>query len=87
MALERVFAYIRGTLSYALHFSGYASVLKGYSNANWISDTVDVNSTTGYVFILGGAAVSWKSTKQTVIARSTMESEMIALNLTVSEAK
>jgi hypothetical protein len=34
----------------------------------------------GYVFTLGGAAVSWKSSKQTFIARSTMESEFIALD-------
>ena len=34
----------------------------------------------GYVFTLGGAAVSWKSSKQTCIARSTRESEFIALD-------
>ena len=32
------------------------------------------------MFTLGGVAVSWKSSKQTVIARSTMESEFIALD-------
>ncbi|KAL2542085.1 Ribonuclease H-like domain containing protein [Abeliophyllum distichum] len=40
----------------------------------------DSKSTSGYVFTLGGAAVSWKSSKQTCIARSTMESEFIALD-------
>ncbi|KAL0327851.1 UNVERIFIED_CONTAM: Retrovirus-related Pol polyprotein from transposon TNT 1-94 [Sesamum calycinum] len=40
-----------------------------------------VNSTSGYVFTLGGGALSWKSAKQTCIARSTMESEFIALEL------
>nr|GEW92003.1 hypothetical protein [Tanacetum cinerariifolium] len=34
----------------------------------------------GYVFTLGGAAISWKSSKQTIIAKSTMESEFIALD-------
>ena len=33
-----------------------------------------------YVFTLGRAAISWKSFKQTCIARSTMESEFIALD-------
>ena len=33
-----------------------------------------------YVFTLGGATVSWKSSKQTCIARSTKESEFIALD-------
>ncbi|KAA0062053.1 ty1-copia retrotransposon protein [Cucumis melo var. makuwa] len=40
-----------------------------------------VNSTSGYVFLLGGGAISWKSAKQTCIARSTMEFEFIALEL------
>ena len=40
----------------------------------------DSKSTSGYVFTLGGAAVSWKSSKQTWIAQSTMEYEFIALD-------
>ncbi|KAA0036921.1 ty1-copia retrotransposon protein [Cucumis melo var. makuwa] len=47
----------------------------------------EVNSTSGYVFLLGGGAISWKSTKQTCIARSTMESEFIALELAGQEAE
>ena len=41
----------------------YPVVLEGYSDANWISDTKDTKSTSGYVFTIGGAAVSWKSSK------------------------
>ena len=37
--------------------------------------------------MLGGAAVSWKSSKQTCIARSTMESEFIALDKAGEEAE
>ncbi|GKE09289.1 zinc finger, CCHC-type containing protein, partial [Tanacetum coccineum] len=58
-----------------------------YSDANWISDIKDSRSTSGYVFTLGGAAVSWKSSKQTVIAKSTMESEFIALDKCEEEAE
>ncbi len=57
-ALEKILRYLKGTKSYRLHFSGFSAVLEGYSDANWISDTLDVKSTTGYVFLLGGAAVS-----------------------------
>ncbi|KAA0054519.1 ty1-copia retrotransposon protein [Cucumis melo var. makuwa] len=46
-----------------------------------IIDNDEVNSTSGYVFLLEGGAISWKSAKQTCIARSTMESEFIALEL------
>ena len=39
------------------------------------------------MFNLGCAVTSWKSTKQTCIARSTMESEFIALELAGQEAE
>ena len=79
--------YLKYTLNYGLHYTRYPTVLEGYSDANWISDTKDTKSTSGYVFTLGGAAVSWKSSKQTCIARSTMESEFIALDKAGEEAE
>ena len=39
------------------------------------------------MFTLAGAAVSWKSSKQTLLARSTMESEFIALDKAAEEAE
>lgn len=62
-------------------------MLEGYCDANWVSDSDEVSSTSGYVFTLGGGAISWKSGKQTCIAGSTMESEFIALELATHEAK
>ena len=41
----------------------------------------------GYIFTLVGATISWKSTKHTCIARSTMESEFIALDKAGEEAE
>nr|GEV45804.1 retrotransposon protein, putative, Ty1-copia subclass [Tanacetum cinerariifolium] len=58
-----------------------------YNDANWISDIKDSRSTSGYVFTQGGAAISWKSSKRTVIAMSTMKSEFIALDKCGEEAK
>ena len=62
-----VFKYLGGTINYGLCFSGFPSVLEEFSDANWISDLDEMKSTNGYVFILGGSAISWKSTKQTCI--------------------
>ncbi|KAL0333939.1 UNVERIFIED_CONTAM: Retrovirus-related Pol polyprotein from transposon TNT 1-94 [Sesamum angustifolium] len=78
--LIRVLRYLKYTSNYGLHYTRYPAVLEGYSDANWISDSKDTKSTSGYVFIIGGGVVSWKSSKQTCIARSTMESEFIALD-------
>ena len=47
----------------------------------------DSKSTCGYVFTLGGADVFLKSSKQTCIARSIMESEFIALDKAGEEAE
>ncbi|KAF3634704.1 hypothetical protein FXO37_26347 [Capsicum annuum] len=58
-----------------------------YSDANWITGSNEVKSTSGYVFTIGGGEVSWKSSKQTCIARSTMESEFIALDKAGEEAE
>ena len=43
--------------------------------------------TSGYIFTISGAAISWKSSKQTCIARSTMESEFNALDKAGEEAE
>ncbi|KAJ1288873.1 hypothetical protein BS78_02G121400 [Paspalum vaginatum] len=79
-ALERVMHYLKGTMSHGLHYTGYPKVLEGYSDANWISDADELKATTWYVFTLGGAAVSWRSCKQTILTRSTMEAELTALD-------
>ncbi|RVW99167.1 Retrovirus-related Pol polyprotein from transposon TNT 1-94 [Vitis vinifera] len=39
---------------------GFPNVLEGFSDANWILDSDEMESTSGYVFILCGSAVSWK---------------------------
>ncbi|KAF5954555.1 hypothetical protein HYC85_007411 [Camellia sinensis] len=86
-AIIRVLRYLRFTRNIGLNYTRYPAVLEGYCDANWISDTRDSKSTSGYVFTLGGADVSWKSSKQTCIARSTMESEFIALDKAGEEAE
>ena len=78
-AIIWVLRYLRFTRDHGLNFTRYLAVLEGYCDANWISDTKDSKSTSGYVITLGNVVVSWKSTKQTKITRSTMESEFISL--------
>ncbi|XP_071714733.1 secreted RxLR effector protein 161-like [Rutidosis leptorrhynchoides] len=78
--ITKLLRYLRYTQEYGLHYNRYPAVIEGHCDANWISDTNDSRAISGYIFTLGGAAISWKLSKQTVIARSTMESEFIALD-------
>lgn len=39
----------------------------------------------GYIFNIVGGHVSWKSKKQTILAKSTMQSKMITLSTTGEE--
>ncbi|CAM8900049.1 unnamed protein product [Rhodiola kirilowii] len=66
-AIVRVLKYLRFTRSYGSHYTKYPKVIEGYTDASWISDIQDSKATSGYVFTLGGATVSWKSSKQTLI--------------------
>jgi hypothetical protein len=84
--LERVMHYLIGTTDYRFHYSGYLAVLEGYSDASWISDVDELYAMSGYVFTLGGAAVSWRSCKQIILTRSTMEAELAALDIATVEA-
>ncbi|MGI4673505.1 Ty1/Copia family ribonuclease HI, partial [Klebsiella pneumoniae] len=60
---------------------------EGYSDASWIAKKSGSNGVTGYVFTLAGGAISWKSSKQTIITRSTFEAELCALDATGTEAE
>ncbi|XP_073272593.1 uncharacterized protein [Primulina huaijiensis] len=62
-ALTRVLRYLKHTSEYGLNYTRYPTVLEGYCDANWISHTKDSKSTSGYVFSIGGGAVSWRSSK------------------------
>ena len=86
-ALARLMKYLRGTMNYGILYNGFPAVLEGYNDANWISDSNEIKSTSGYVFTLGGGVVAWKSSKQTLIASSSMESEFIVLESASKETE
>ena len=86
-AIERVLRYLKGTMCIGIHYTGYPTVLEDYCDANWISDDDEIYATSGYVFSLGGGTVSWKFCKQTILMRSTMEAELIALDTAGAEAE
>ncbi len=72
--------YLKATQDYGLHYgSPGKAALHAYSDADWGS-TYDQKSISGIVVFLGDALVSWASKKQSTIALSTTEAEMIAMS-------
>ena len=60
-------------------------MLRAFSDADWAGDPTNRRSTTGYCFLLGSSLISWRSKKQTFVARSSTEVEYHALADTTSE--
>ena len=86
-AVKRIFRYLRGTVELGLLYEDNSNKsILGYSDADWAGDIVDRRSTSGYVFTLNGAAVSWKSKKQTCVGLSTTEADYMALSSAAQEA-
>ena len=86
-AVKRILRYLRGTTHYGLLYERSDSKeLIGYSDADWGGDKNDCKSTSGFVFQIGGTAITWQSKKQTCVALSTAEAEYVALAGTAQEA-
>jgi hypothetical protein len=77
--VKKALRYVQGTKDLMLTYRRSESlVIEGYSDSDFAGDKDDRKSTSGYVFTLAGGAISWKSSKQTVTASSTMYAEFIA---------
>ena len=60
-------------------------VVNSYTDASFQTDRDDSRSQSGFVFILNGGAVSWRSSKQDTVADSTTEAEYIAASEAAKE--
>ncbi|KAL6322834.1 hypothetical protein AAG906_020834 [Vitis piasezkii] len=71
---KRVMRYLQRTKDYMLTYrrSSHLEIV-GYSDSDFTGCLDSRRSTSGYIFMLAGGTVSWKSVKQTLIASSTME--------------
>ena len=61
------------------------NTLWGFVDSDWAGCPDTRRSTSGFVFILNGAAISWKSKRQTSVALSTAEAEYVSASSMVQE--
>ena len=75
-AVRRTLRYVSATLDYALFYeAGTELELFGYTDADWAGSMTDRRSTSGFMFSLGSAAITWSSKKQPTVALSSTEAE------------
>ncbi|RVW17179.1 Retrovirus-related Pol polyprotein from transposon TNT 1-94 [Vitis vinifera] len=77
-AVKWILRYLKGSLDTCLCFTGASLKLQGYVDADFAGDIDSRKSTTGFVFTLGGTAISWTSNLQKIVTLSTTEAEYVA---------
>jgi hypothetical protein len=79
VVVKHILRYVRGTIAYGLRYTFSGGVmLHGYTDSDWMGNTMDRKSTSGYCFSLGLVMISWSSRKHGSIAQSTAEAVYIA---------
>lgn len=86
VALKRVFRYLKGTKGYKLTYKNTDSKLTVSIDASWNSNK-NAKPFEKYTVTIGGNLVSWRSKKQTLVALSICEAELMAICEGVQELK
>nr|GEW10245.1 retrotransposon protein, putative, Ty1-copia subclass [Tanacetum cinerariifolium] len=87
--VKNILKYLRNTKDMFLVYGGNPEAelrVDCYYDAGFETDRDDIKSQTGYVFVLNGGAVDWKSSKQSTTAMSATEAEYIAASEAAMEA-
>jgi hypothetical protein len=75
-----ILSYLKGTVDYRLCYDGACGDgLHGYLDSSFRDQADDCHSTSGYVFLLADATISWCSCKQKTVAQSTTQAKYMAL--------
>jgi hypothetical protein len=81
-ALKRILKYLAGTQNHGITYSKIQSsgnLFHGYADAVY-ANVDDCKSTSGYVYIMAGGAITWRLKKQMTVTLSSTEAEYIALS-------
>ncbi|KAG8473629.1 hypothetical protein CXB51_036049 [Gossypium anomalum] len=81
-----ILRYLRDTTNACLWVGRNRDGFIGYVDANFVGDLDKRRYLIGYVFTIGGYAINWKVTLQTIVALSTIEVEYMAIIEVCKEA-
>ena len=84
-AVKDILKYLRRTKDMFLVYGSADLNLEGFTDSSFQSDVDDSKSTSGFVYMLNGGAVCWKSSKQNTTADSTTEAEYVAASEAAKE--
>ena len=85
-AALKILAYVQSTQDVGLLYRRNAPVhLVGVTDASFAGDPDERHSQGGYLYLLGGSAVSWKSYWISTVVRSTPEAEYVAASDSAAE--
>ncbi|KAM1500063.1 hypothetical protein ACFX10_022669 [Malus domestica] len=74
--VQRILRYLKSAPGKGLMFSNHGhQEVEGYTDTDWAGSVTDRRSTSGYFTFVGGNLVTWRSKKQHVMARSSVEAE------------
>ncbi|CAN6676787.1 unnamed protein product [Malus baccata var. baccata] len=84
--VKRKLRYLKGSFGRGILMkrNGNTTIM-GYTDTDWAGNSLDRKSTTGFCTFVGGNLVTWRSKKQSVIARSSAEAEYRAMASTACE--
>ena len=77
-AIEQILCYLKGAPGYGILYSNHGhNRLECFTDEEWAGSKEDRRSASGYCVFVG--LVSWKSKKQSIVSRSSVESEYRAV--------
>ena len=89
-AVKHVLQYLRGTIDFGISYKAGEEDdgldFHGYTDSDWVGEEDGRRSTSGFMFLMAGGAISWRSKRQNTVATSSTEAEYVACAMASKEA-
>ena len=86
LAIKNIFRYLKGYANRCLQFGNSNPTIIGYTDSDYGGCVDTRRSTSGYIFLFAGGAISWRSTLHKCTSLSTTKAEYIAASDASKEA-